>query len=241
MTTYVYRYTMTNDSCFAPSITENYLTLACCKGGIKSGSSMRESAWENFSNGDSVWVIGVAGKDLIEKGKDLIEKGESLESFWYHPVYIAKITECVQIEKYYDRSNPGTKRFSAQKDWNSYKYIDGKFESQEGVNEHHGKDKEIEREKDTLQGSHVLVSGKESFHYFGRALFDNSIFPNNFLDKITDSFLEAPRGYKDKPPFNECDEFIGDLYKILENYPDNGWRNQGIDENNDAYKKRVKL
>ena len=36
------------------------------------------------------------------------------------------------------------------------------------------------REKDTLKGSHVLVSGKESFHYFGRALFDNSIFPNNF-------------------------------------------------------------
>ncbi len=200
---------------------------------------MRHQAWKKFSEaktskGDSVWVIGVAGKDLIKKGKDLIKKGESLESFWCHPVYIAKITECVRIKKYYDRSNPGTKRFSAQKDWNSYKYISGKFESQKDVNEHHGDAEAIE--KDTLKGSHVLVSGKENFHYFGRSLFDNFIFPKNFLDKITDPFRNGSRG--NRRPL----EFINDdLYKILENYSDNGWRNQGIDEKYDAYKKRVGL
>lgn len=240
MTAHVFIYTMTNDSCFAPSITENYLTLACCKGAVVPRYSMRHQAWKKFSEaktsdkGDSVWVIGVAGKGLIKKGKrkGLIEKGESLESFWCHPVYIAKITECVQIEKYYNRSNPGTKRFSAQKDWNSYKYIDGKFASQEGVNEHHGDAEAIE--KDTLEKSHVLVSDKESFHYFGRSLFDTSIVSKNFLDKITDPFRNGSRGNRRPLEFSN-----DDLYKILKNYSNNGWRNQGIDEEYDAYKKRV--
>lgn len=231
MTEYACVYVMTNDSCFAPSVTKHYLTLACCKGAKKPGNGLRDSAQKKFHEGDSVWLIGVAGKKLIKKLiKERINEGGKLD---YHPVYIAKITDCVPIEEYYDRSNSETCRYSAQKDWQSYIYSDGKFTSQEGVNEHHGNADDIK--KDTLPGSFALVSDGESFHYFGRSLGEFDNYPP-LLKKLRSRFSNSPRGHC---CLELTEEDIIDLHRVLENFNDNGWRNQGITENSDDYAKRV--
>jgi hypothetical protein len=84
--TAVYIYVMTNDSGFAPCIQNNWLTLACCKGGIKGG--MRKSAAKEFQAGKNVYLLGLCGKTLARETA-------------YLPVYLAKVDEVIDMIDYY--------------------------------------------------------------------------------------------------------------------------------------------
>ena len=55
--TVVYIYALTNDSGFAPCVDNDWLTLTCCKGGVKGG--MRKSAAKEFLVGNEVFLLGL--------------------------------------------------------------------------------------------------------------------------------------------------------------------------------------
>ena len=138
--TIVYIYAMTNDSGFAPCVQKNWLTLACCKGGVRGG--MRRSAANEFLAGNNVYLLGLCGKLLAR------EKA-------YSPVYFAKIDEVIDMKEYYADSGRSKGRAD-----DVYKIIDGELHSKEN-NPHKT---HYLREKDK-GGQYVLCS--RQFTYWG--------------------------------------------------------------------------
>ena len=144
--TIVYIYVMTNDNGFAPCIDNNWLTLACCKGGKKGG--MRKSAKNDFSAGHNVYLLGLCGKTLATKAmKSEME---------FLPVYLAKIDKYIEMKEYYKIGG-----LSAGRKDDVYIYDADKDEFEPKKCNHHSED---EQKKDK-GGKYVLCS--HQFTYFG--------------------------------------------------------------------------
>ena len=138
--TVVYIYAMTNDSGFAPCVQGNWLTLACCKGGIRGG--MRKSAASEFFAGNNVYLLGLCGKTLSRETA-------------FSPIYFAKVDEVIAMEDYYADGG----RSAGRKD-DVYKVVNGELHSKPN-NPHKTKDL---HDKDR-GGSYVLCS--HQFTYWG--------------------------------------------------------------------------
>ena len=135
----LYVYILNNDSGFAPCVQDNWLTLACCKGGIKGG--MRMSVTKKFNEGNTIYLLGLCGKMLNRETA-------------YSPIYFAKVDEVLDMNDYYADGG----RASGRKD-DVYKFVNGELKPK--PNNHHS---EYDRAKD-VGGRYVLCS--HQFTYWG--------------------------------------------------------------------------
>lgn len=97
----LYTYAMACDSGFAPCVDGGLLTLVCCKGGRRGG--MRAAIAKDFvqgrKSGAEVWVLGLCGLGLAR------ESGRGQEAY-YSPIYLAKVTDVLEMKDYYRRPSP---------------------------------------------------------------------------------------------------------------------------------------
>ena len=86
----IYAYTIAYDTGFAPCITNNELTLACCKSDLryKIGEELLKNPNEN------VYLFALCGKGLSKERK-------FGEEYFYSPLYIAKITGTIRTNEYF--------------------------------------------------------------------------------------------------------------------------------------------
>lgn len=136
----LYVYAMKNDSGFAPSISENLLTLTCCK------RKLRSSAQEQIMRGNDVWVLGLCGKGLAGRTKERV----------YSPVYLAQIHEALPMADYYRDD-----KYKTQFDHAAYKVVNGELISTEN-NPHKYNGQLIESD---IKGGFALLSRR--FVYWG--------------------------------------------------------------------------
>ena len=173
----LYTYALTSDSGFAPCISHNLFTLACCKGGKKGG--MRKSIGEKVKDGYEIWVLGLCGKAIDANSN-------------YKPIYLAKITGVTDMITYYSGK-------SKNRNDDVY-YVDNSTLVPTNNNPHN----EDQRQKDR-NGKYVLYSN--CFTYFGdncneysdiedcfpQIIEDISKAPRNYhvYNNIDDFFLKA--------------------------------------------------
>lgn len=86
----IYTYTIAYDTGFAPCISNDEFTLACCKSNLryKIGEELLKNPNEN------IYLFALCGKGLSKERK--LE-----EEYFYSPLYIAKITETVRTNEYF--------------------------------------------------------------------------------------------------------------------------------------------
>jgi len=76
---------------FAPCLDNNKFLLACCKGNKKNGG-MRVNACQKFNekndDNQNIWILSIAGKDIVKKNQNLSGNGYSEGD----AIYLAKIT-----------------------------------------------------------------------------------------------------------------------------------------------------
>ena len=86
----IYAYTIAYDTGFAPCITNNELTLACCKSDLryKIGEELLKNPNENVD------LFALCGKGLSKERK-------FGEEYFYSPLYIAKITGTIRTNEYF--------------------------------------------------------------------------------------------------------------------------------------------
>jgi len=93
--TYLYMYRMTDDSGLAPCVEKGLLTLACCKGGqlrngkpVHTGLRYRIGSQRDGADPktDNVYILGTYKNRLL---------------------YLARVTEAITMEKYYDGRSKG--------------------------------------------------------------------------------------------------------------------------------------
>ena len=86
----IYAYTISYDTGFAPCISNNEFTLACCK------SNLRYKIGEEFSKNpkEDIYLFALCGKGLSKERK-------FGEEYFYSPLYMAKITDIVRINEYF--------------------------------------------------------------------------------------------------------------------------------------------
>ncbi len=177
--TVLYVYAMTNDSGFAPCVQNNWLTLACCKGGKKGG--LRKSAANDFIKGSDVWILGLCGKKLASDDKEKV----------YMPIYLARIDETILMTDYYADNG----KCSGRKD-NVYQVENEKLVPKKN-NPHNQQDQEKDVGGQWVLASHNFVywgdkcgsSGKEIEVEFP------SIFHTSPDDKKKKGIDEHYRGY----------------------------------------------
>lgn len=140
----LYVYVLTNDTGFAPSVSDKLLSLVCCKGG-KSG--MRQVIANDFNRKefDEIWILGVCGKGLAAKNETN-----------YAPIYFAKVDEVVDMKEYFKNT-----KYRGRKDWESYKVKNDQLEST-NVNPHKGNKALIQKD---IDGKYAILS--RHFIYFG--------------------------------------------------------------------------
>lgn len=92
----IFAYSMVYDTGFAPCVSDNILTLACCKTRLryKIGKIYSENTDEN------IYILGLCGSAMRKKNA-------LSESFLYSPVYIARITNTVKTNEYFSLSENG--------------------------------------------------------------------------------------------------------------------------------------
>lgn len=165
MSTYLYTYTMKNDSGFAPSVSAGLLTLACCRGSVNPGKSLRTWVANEVKKQNEVWVMGVCGKHMklgnAYRTKHKKESGP-LNPPEGAPIYLAKIQQAITSKEYF-QSNSSL--FWHQVDHDAYFVNEvGEITSAgEKLNPHHNNDDDYI--KDT--NSYVLIS--QEFIYWGDA------------------------------------------------------------------------
>lgn len=186
----LYVYVMTTDGGFAPCLSENLLTLACCKGGKKGG--MRSAVYKDWIKNDSVWVMGVCGKKIAGKNSKIA----------YAPIYIAKITDVKEMTDYYQDN-----RYNNRRDHKAYYVADGILKSRDKYNPHHNKPEE----KRDIGGRYVLFS--RQFAYWGeicekrRFLEESPLFKEIIpAGDEKEGISRHYRGYMVKRDFYNIDE-----------------------------------
>lgn len=92
MAFYLFTYTMTCDTGFAPAVSDGVLSLACCS------SKLRRKVAEVFNEENEVYFMGVMGKTFAERCK------LSCEEFAYAPLYIAKADHVVKASEYFRKN-----------------------------------------------------------------------------------------------------------------------------------------
>lgn len=92
MAFYLFTYTMTCDTGFAPAVSDGVLSLACCS------SPVRKSVARCLSEENEVYFMGVMGKTFAERCK------LSCEEFAYAPIYIAKAYHAVKASEYFTKN-----------------------------------------------------------------------------------------------------------------------------------------
>lgn len=176
----LYMYAMTCDTNFAPCIQNQFLTLACCKGGKKGG--MRGSIGglfrrikENQSD-EEIWVLGVCGKGLKNEAK-LLEDD-------YIPIFMAKVTNVLDMVDYYQN-----KDYSIRADHAAYTVDKDKkliAVKDEKLNPHSKYDEAIEKD---INGKYVLCS--DEFLYFGKS---HRAEAETFKRELPDYFFDSSKG-----------------------------------------------
>ncbi len=156
----LYSYVMTDDTGFAPNTDHGFLTLACCKPGIRKGAERGN------------WVLGVCGKGLANK---------KLCPGPYHIVFLAEVYNVVTFEEYWN--NDQYKKKNPNPCFPNGDNLYGKRGRHTPVKRlahsiHHQK---AEEQKRDLNGINVLIAKR--FCYFGNkgpcAANWKSMFPYN--------------------------------------------------------------
>ena len=91
MAFYLFTYTMTHDTGFAPAVSDGVLSLACCS------PQLRRKIAGLLDGKNEIWFMGLMGKTLAPKCK------RSCEEFAYAPVYIAKADHTVKASEYFKK------------------------------------------------------------------------------------------------------------------------------------------
>ena len=186
--TTVYIYVMTNDTGFAPCIDNDWLTLACCKGGKKNGG-MRTSAAKECATGNTVYILGLCGIGLAKK-----------TYMQYCPVYLAKIDKVFPMIEYF-----AGKGLSENRKDDVYMVINGELEHK-GEGFHHW-DSEDAQKKD-IGGKFVLSS--HQFIYLGNKCGESGLEIGEAFPEIIEDIKRRPRGYRVRRDFNEFEEAVKD-------------------------------
>ena len=179
---------------FAPCFQEGVLSLACCKG-AKNGNGMRQSICKAKENGNNVWLLSIASKDIIDKG-------HNCSGIHYAPgdvIYLANITDTLTWMTY-----STCNKFKKRKD--SYYVLkdDGKVDWKARIKDLHDKTEDKDRDcgigncysRGKTEGEifttekQILIS--EEFYIFNNG--------HNIADKEKYKALDVKRGisYKKK-------------------------------------------
>lgn len=108
----VYAYRMTHDNGFAPNPYHERLTLACCKGRMRSSIG---DEWHDNPEGlrnAGIYLVGIAGKAL---SKVLIKKNNPNDFLerkvrGSQIIYIAQVTDILTFQEYWDKGEPWTEK-----------------------------------------------------------------------------------------------------------------------------------
>lgn len=180
----VFAYTIVYDTGFAPCISNNELTLACCK------SNLRYKIGEEFSKNpnEDIYLFILCGKKLAKMKK--LE-----EEYFYSPLYITKITDVTRTNEYFSVPENGRRDqvyyYSDNGEWSSlvnnpHRVPSSKFNPVDEIN------KDIlymPRKTSRSKFNYVLKS--TDYIYFGNILKMRNQLPksvNKICSKIEKAF-----------------------------------------------------
>ena len=157
----VYAYTMVYDTGFAPSVSDNTLSLACCK------TYLRYKIANQHPEENAIYLIGLCGKQMSDR--HCFEKN-------YFPVYIAKITRTVKTEEYYSKSE-----YKLRPDV-QYEYKDGQWYVLPTNPHHNVKSRKEHSKPDEEKDIYYIRSSRHEINYVLLSENEFVCFGNKYKD-----------------------------------------------------------
>ena len=200
----IYAYRLTNDSGSAPCIFDlnghptGLLTLVCCKGGqIRYAGTPKEKGIETGLR----HTIGKKYKEKITNGQDEVYL---MGIYKNKLLYIAKITEILNMEDYYSSNSLYKNRLDY-----IYKALPGGFERNGNNPKFHPIGETAQHRKDRL-GKYALIS--DCFAYWGK---ESKPIPQRVLS-VLPKFQESKHYVLDTPEGKQLKHFIESMWNFSE-------------------------
>ena len=200
----LFAYTMVWDTGFAPCVSAEKLTIACCK------SNMRYTIAKSFDTKDKdIYVMGLLGKDMAKRQR-------LSECYCYTPLYMARISNIEKVMEYYadDPPNRADKKYLFKSDnWYIRKgnphhpnatYKDGIAELTEFK-----KERDIMYlPKSTSMPKYNYVLESDRFVYFGKEVISRNDFNSSLIDYIAETRANSPRNYTIQLTYDQENELL---------------------------------
>lgn len=192
----VYAYVMVWNTGFAPSVYKGILSLACCKTSLR--YKIGKKIWDEK---EDIYVIGVCGKQMAKRN-------DKSDSYFYSPVYIAKITDVLSCYDYYEK-------YSSRPD-GVYEFKENSWKSKQG-NPHSLDPYDCKSNKDLWyrkkEENFVLISDK--YRYYGKELLQKIDFAQEFIEPIAQKLNRSPRSDLKELDYSDKEEVIHEYIEKL--------------------------
>ena len=192
----IYAYTMTYNTGFAPCVSNGLMTLACCK------TLLRYRIAGKIKDGEKdIYVIGLCGKQLAGRNDIGDEK-------LYTPVYIAKVSNCIECKEYYAEIDRPDKKYLFEN--NNWYILSG--------NPHHDNVKNKQEYPDYREDTDLYYNFRniqrenyvltfEDYIYFGKKVQDIKELPKVF-EAIKNIRVRSPRSNTIQLDEDNIKEFV---------------------------------